>query len=234
MNNDCLDDKIKNILESGKKCRYNSLIVGPTGPTGPAGPATITVGATTTGDAGTNASVTNVGTNENVILNFSIPRGATGAEGPQGEQGEQGPPGTSSLNTYGRKYNNSNNGISLEINVPQNISLSEAGPTNNMTTGTENALTIVDDGIYLINYYFSGSSTNAGTITVDVKQNATAIGSTSISKAVTASTNTDFVGSTINTLVAGDQIGLDIKSSVATTVTPNTGNNAYLNIIRIA
>lgn len=66
---------------------------GITGPTGPQGPSTITVGSTTTTSAGTNASVTNSGTSENVILNFSIPRGETGPTGPQGIQGETGPTG---------------------------------------------------------------------------------------------------------------------------------------------
>ena len=58
--------------------------------TGPSGPATISVGITTTSDPDVNASVTNVGTNENVILNFNIPRGATGIQGPTGERGPQG------------------------------------------------------------------------------------------------------------------------------------------------
>ena len=51
------------------------------GPQGPAGPATIKVGTTTTGNPGTNASVVNAGTDENVILNFTIPSGLTGATG---------------------------------------------------------------------------------------------------------------------------------------------------------
>ena len=55
---------------------------GPTGPTGQAGPATITAGVTVTTAPGTQAEVTNVGTNENAVLRFSIPAGATGATGP--------------------------------------------------------------------------------------------------------------------------------------------------------
>ena len=58
---------------------------GPQGPQGEAGPAgadgiaaTVTVGTTTTGEPGTNASVTNVGTNTDAILNFVIPRGDPG------------------------------------------------------------------------------------------------------------------------------------------------------------
>lgn len=92
MNNNCFDN-IKNILESGKKCKCTPVIVGPTGPTGPQGPATITVGTTTTSDPGTNASVVNVGTNQNAVLNFTIPRGATGITGSTGPQGPTGPQG---------------------------------------------------------------------------------------------------------------------------------------------
>lgn len=73
---------------------------GPQGEQGPAGAAaTITVGTTTTGEPGTNASVTNSGTSSAAVLNFTIPKGAkgdtgaTGATGPQGPQGETGATG---------------------------------------------------------------------------------------------------------------------------------------------
>lgn len=58
----------------------------------------VTVGTTITGEAGTNASVTNSGTSTAPVLDFTIPRGATGAtgeRGPQGFQGPQGNPGSS-------------------------------------------------------------------------------------------------------------------------------------------
>ena len=60
------------------------------GPLGPPGVATIEVGTTTTGEAGTEASVVNSGTSENVILDFVIPQGIQGETGPQGPQGIQG------------------------------------------------------------------------------------------------------------------------------------------------
>lgn len=93
MNNNCFDNKIKKNLDCGKKCNCTPIIVGPTGPTGPQGPASIDVGVTTTTDPGTNASVTNVGTDDNVILNFNIPKGETGPIGPQGIPGTEGPTG---------------------------------------------------------------------------------------------------------------------------------------------
>lgn len=52
--------------------------------------STIAVGTTTTGAAGSSANVTNSGTGTNVVLNFTIPAGATGAAGPTGPQGLQG------------------------------------------------------------------------------------------------------------------------------------------------
>ena len=70
---------------------------GATGPTGPAGPTTITVGETTTGVPGTEAIVTNVGTNENVILDFIIPTGATGSQGLIGPTGPAGATGSQGL-----------------------------------------------------------------------------------------------------------------------------------------
>lgn len=51
--------------------------VGPPGPPGEA--ATVTVGSTTTGEPGTQAQVTNSGTESAAVLNFVVPRGATGA-----------------------------------------------------------------------------------------------------------------------------------------------------------
>lgn len=70
--------------------------IGPTGPTGPKGengPTTINVGLTETGDFDTDAEVTNVGTEKDVILNFKIPKGIPGEKGEQGIKGEQGPRG---------------------------------------------------------------------------------------------------------------------------------------------
>ncbi|MGI5896874.1 MAG: BclA C-terminal domain-containing protein [Oscillospiraceae bacterium] len=64
-------------------------IPGPQGPQGTA--ASVSVGTVTTGAPGTSASVTNSGTSQNAVLNFTIPRGDTG---PTGSQGIQGPVGS--------------------------------------------------------------------------------------------------------------------------------------------
>lgn len=70
---------------------------GPQGPQGDKGDkgdaATITVGSTTTGLPGTNASVVNSGTSSDAIFDFTIPRGEQGVQGIQGEQGPKGDTG---------------------------------------------------------------------------------------------------------------------------------------------
>ena len=62
---------------------------GPQGAQGE-GSATVTIGTTTTGSAGSNASVTNTGSATEAVLNFTIPAGAAGAAGPAGATGPQG------------------------------------------------------------------------------------------------------------------------------------------------
>jgi len=59
-----------------------TVLVAAGGPPGtPGAAATISIGTTTTGVAGTNANVVNAGTTTHAIFNFEIPRGATGATG---------------------------------------------------------------------------------------------------------------------------------------------------------
>ena len=64
---------------------------GPPGPQGqqgePGAAATVTVGTVTTGEPGTDAIVTNSGTESAAVLDFTIPRGETGAVGAAGADG---------------------------------------------------------------------------------------------------------------------------------------------------
>lgn len=69
---------------------------GPSGATGPAGTAaSVTVGTVSTGAEGSSATVTNAGSPNAAILNFTIPVGARGSAGPVGATG---PAGTTSWN----------------------------------------------------------------------------------------------------------------------------------------
>ena len=71
---------------------------GPVGPKGDDGlAATIQVGTVTTGAAGTNAEVTNVGTENAAVFNFTIPKGDTGEAGSGGLSTIVAGTGTSSI-----------------------------------------------------------------------------------------------------------------------------------------
>lgn len=78
-------------LTAGEGITITNNVISATGGGGTA--ATITVGTTTTGEPGTEASVTNSGTSTDAVFNFVIPRGADGPKGETGADGAIGPQG---------------------------------------------------------------------------------------------------------------------------------------------
>ena len=72
----------------GTEADFLASLKGDTGAAGAA--ATVTVGSTTTGNPGTNASVTNSGTSSAAVLNFTIPKGEKGDQGNSGYTGAAG------------------------------------------------------------------------------------------------------------------------------------------------
>jgi hypothetical protein len=80
-------------------------LTGQTGATGTA--ATVAVGTTTTVAASTPASVSNGGSANAAILNFSIPQGPAGMNGQNGQQGPAGPAGITNRQSWngGNMYN---------------------------------------------------------------------------------------------------------------------------------
>ena len=77
------------VLAKKSNTNYDTEWINPTS----GGTVSVNVGETTTGEPGTNASVTNSGDETNVVLNFTIPRGKTGPQGPQGKPGADGKTG---------------------------------------------------------------------------------------------------------------------------------------------
>ena len=77
------------VLAKKSNTNYDTEWINPTS----GGTVSVNVGETTTGESGTNASVTNSGDETNVVLNFTIPRGKTGPQGPQGKPGADGKTG---------------------------------------------------------------------------------------------------------------------------------------------
>ena len=89
-------ERIRKKIEEDRKKYQNCCIKGPTGPRGERGlpgPASIEVGITESVEPYEDAKVENIGTNEDVILHFKIPRGEQGIEGKVGPQGIPGPKG---------------------------------------------------------------------------------------------------------------------------------------------
>jgi hypothetical protein len=99
-------------------------IIGPQGNPGTQGStglkgdaaATIAVQSTTTGNAGTTASVTNSGTSSDVKLNFVIPRGDKGEQGTPGTPGAPGAPGADGA--AGANANIDPVDTSIGLNIP--------------------------------------------------------------------------------------------------------------------
>lgn len=79
--------------------RGDKGVKGDTGAKGDTGnDATVAVGTVTTGLAGTNVSIDNVGTTNAAVFNFTIPRGNQGVPGRNGTDGQNGLDGTNGTN----------------------------------------------------------------------------------------------------------------------------------------
>lgn len=108
------DGKLYQYDSAAKKWIELSAILGGRGSTGPKGDpgpkgtdgkdgtdATIKIGTVTTTAPGTNAKVTNTGTANAAVFNFSIPKGEKGEKGNTGIQGPPGP--AADLSQYVKK-----------------------------------------------------------------------------------------------------------------------------------
>ena len=224
--NEKYSKKIQCILEEGRKCKEKLCCIGPTGPTGPSGGPTGPTGPT--GPQGLQGPTGPTG-----------PQGIQGATGIQGEIGPTGPTGPTgprgrSTLSYGNKYDTTTDTISLTADNDSVIPLTTTGLLSEITGENANTLTIFEDGIYKIDYFFSGSPNVEATLTLSVSQNTNPINSSNIIKEISANTDDELSGSIIINLSANDEIGLGLSSNVPATVSTASGTNAYLNIIKIA
>lgn len=107
------------------------------GATGPAG--TITVGDVTTGAPGSDAEVTNVGTPENAILDFTIPSGLTG------------PPNDLEIGTvdtlpYGTPATATITGTAPNQTLNLGLPMGEQGPSGSVTDGDKGDISVSSAG----------------------------------------------------------------------------------------
>lgn len=157
---------------------FNSLVSGSLsgviGTPGPSGlSATISVGTTTTGAPGTNATVTNSGSSSAAVFNFTIPRGEVGATGPAGQTGATGAAGAAATISVGSTstlsagsnatVTNAGNSSSAIFNF--GIPRGEVGPTGatGATGATGTAATIAVGTVSTGDAGSAVSITNSGT-----------------------------------------------------------------------
>lgn len=129
---------------------------GPTGPTGPTGSegtaASVQVGSVTTGDAGTEAAVVNSGTPQNAVLDFTIPKGATGSTAP-----------ISLLSAYSTPTQATASGSPMLFD--QNSLSYGAAITHTAGAGP---FTITQPGLYLVSFHGTVSATPTATFPVTI------------------------------------------------------------------
>lgn len=184
----------------------------------PGAAATITVGSTTTGSAGSSASVTNSGTSSAAVLDFVIPRGDTGAAGADGADGADGYSPTATVSQSGGvttiSITDKNGTTTSSITIPTQLSdlggtVSTSQIANNAVTEAKIDLTSfsMTSNVATLNstYITSGSARwiklgrmvllniSDWTITANIPSNATTLAISNLPKASTYSTYGHYV-----------------------------------------
>lgn len=154
------------------------------------------------------------------VLDFVIPRGATGPTGPigptgaTGATGATGPTGTTPLGlaAYGGLYNNTENSITLTPSTPSVINLGMQMPSENVTYNT-NSIIVTEEGDYEITYYAILSADSSTEVTVSVRNNASNIAGTSTNFNLDSGTNGTYEGSIIFNLEANAEVDIAVVAT---------------------
>lgn len=125
----------------------------------------VNVGTTTTGAAGTNASVVNSGDDKDIVLDFTIPRGAQGPQGPAGASAVTVDVGSTTTGAAGTNASVTNSGtdqnVILDFVIPQGAKGEdgEEGPAGAQgETGNGIASAILNNDYTLTLNYTNGQS----------------------------------------------------------------------------
>jgi len=150
--------------------------------------------------------------------------------GPTGATGATGPAATS---VYGSKYQDTANTLDLTANTPTEVTLGQNGANSSVDVSMANSLKITETGVYLINYQFTGSPSNANTLTIAVANNNTNLAGTVTQKTLAQNEELSISKSIVTPLNNGDVVTLTITSTDATTISFGDTLNAYLSVVAI-
>ena len=212
--------------------RNSGIIAGPTGPTGPKGdkgPIGIEGPKGDKGEVGPTGDKGEIGP--------TGPKGELGPTGPKGDKGEpgiQGERGPQGISEYGAKYQTNTENINATANNTVTIPLSMTGPSSKISNENTNALTILESGVYKIDYFFSAQFSSATGILFEVKRNLTEINGSQIQKTVQIGEEALFYGTIIASLDANSIITLNVTATSDTIISLAFGTSAYLYIIRLS
>ena len=177
---------------------------GPVGPQGPQGPIGLTGATGPQGPIG--------------LTGATGPQGPTGATGPQGPVGPQGPQGTSDAIyvTSGTQT------VAIDTIVP--LALSSQTPSS-VITFANNQVTL-PEGYYIINYGFTGASTDASVATISLYSDGAIVTGSEIS--VNSGTDASSASKTILVNSNGNTYSLYNDSTAPIDLT-----NAYITVLKV-
>lgn len=197
---------------------------GEKGDKGEPGPSTIQIGSVETIEPYENAMVENVGTSEDVVLNFKIPKG---------EKGEPGQAGKEFVSSYGIRYSMTDTQVNLVQGVDTVIPLPEKGVAFFTEYPDNNSIKIKETGVYLVSYLLCGTTDEECSITMSIRANDILVPATNATSEFNAQFINNISGSTICSLQENDIVTLNAKSSKNVNIKFNGSTNAMLNLVKI-
>lgn len=164
------------------------------------------------------------------LCNVCMLVGPTGPAGPPGSKGDT---GSAILEAYASLYENNGNSYTLTANTPNQVELGSISASKEVDTSFTNTIKINKQGMYKIDYYFSGQTTNNADISLELRKENQTINGSKITKQVSTAEYVSFNGSIIVSLNINDKIDMAVTSSTNITLTPGEDTISYLNILKI-
>ena len=199
-------ENINITLENPNISNVDSVLTGPQGPKGDPGEPgrdgvspTINIGETNTLSAGVPASVTNTGSDTNLILNFGIPQGPQGEQGLPGVNGTDGSDGITPTITIGTTYTldpdqsasvtntGTDTDLILNFGIPQGKQGDNVGCLSNPTIVEELPETADPDTFYFVPKTYTDTTVTGNNLTLTIGYNAGRIKTLSINGYLNAS-----------------------------------------------